>query len=172
MSVLLVGLDDELALVTARRLLAQQDEVRAIVTEEKSATALRETGVHVARGKEVDDPDLIERACQNVRTLVLGSLPPEAIIYVLQGASLAGVGRIIYVAVPRDDGIDTVVSGSPEYVILRIPSGGLFRRETFDAALVAEAIDAADDLDGTIRLDLDLSTETAWAALSLDAPKR
>lgn len=172
MSILLVGLDDELALVTARRLLAQQDEVRAIVTEEKSATALRGTGVHVARGRELDDPDLIERACQNVRTLVLGPMAPDAVTYVLQGTSLAGVGRIVYLPDGDGDGIEAIVSGSAEYVILRIPGRSLFRKGGLDTAVVAEAIDAADDLDGVTRLDLDLTTEAAWAALGLDSPKR
>ena len=48
-------------------------------------------------------------------------------------------------------------------VVVGVPG----RRGTIDPARVAEAIDAADDLAGNPRLELDLGTPDAWRALRL-----
>ena len=170
MSVLFAGLDHSLALITARRLIEQGDEVRVLLTEERFADAYRAVGVFVALGSELGDPDLVERACQNVRTLVLGPISKEVLEHMLMGTAPAGVGRLVYVTERPGSELGVIERASHSYVVLRCPRPGLLGRNRLDPATLAEAIDAADDLDGEPRLDLDLGTDAAWAELKLPTP--
>ena len=179
MSILCIGLDGPLGEAVLARLVAQQDQVRVIENDATRAARWRALGAHVARGAL--DPDLIERAAQNARTLVLfedgPGLPPTAIDALLEGGRAAGVGRVVVVgADPRSiarrlspEGLDYVA----------IATGGrvrrlVARRARPTHALVAAAVDAADDLAGHPELEVDLTRPAGRAALGLDAeePKR
>ena len=173
MSVLLYGVPDEPLDALAERLIAQDDEVRVLVASGTDDVSMRERGIHVATGTYLDDHDLIERACQNVRTMVIGPELPKPrdphVDAVIRGAKAAGVGRLVYF----DGAPDPAVAGPIKdsgigYVILATGRKGLLRRGGVAAADVAEAVDAADDLAGDVHLDLDLGAPEAWDALRLD----
>ena len=89
-----MGLDAELARTLTRRLISQEDEVRVIATPGDDAEALRNLGAHVARGQRLD-ADLVERAAQNVRSIVVGVVEPETMSEILEGARFARVERVI-----------------------------------------------------------------------------
>ncbi|MFP5299297.1 MAG: hypothetical protein ACLGHL_09960 [Actinomycetota bacterium] len=170
MSILLIGVDDDLATVLSRRLIDQDDEVRVLVTEDGGPSAVPDAAVHVASGRYLDDADLIERASQNVRTIVLGSHPsiPKAAADIVSGARSAGVSRIVYCADAPDPGTaETVKASAIEYAIL---ATGKRRRRGLSVDAVAEAIDAADDLADKVALDLDLTRPEQWSALRLSPP--
>jgi phosphatidylserine/phosphatidylglycerophosphate/cardiolipin synthase-like enzyme len=170
-SILLVGLPEGVAEATIERLRAQGDEVRVIEPDPAAQQRWRSAGAYVATGDL--DADLVERAAQGVRTLVLGRWLPAAddpIEELLAGAVRAGVGRVV---VYTDRGeTERWTQAFAESVVLRAPHRrtpfgrgprGLSEKET------AELIDAADDIAGPLRLDLDVTTES-WAPLGLAAP--
>ena len=170
MSVLLVGDGGSLVVSAAERLISQGDEVRAIGTPAVSE-GLATRGVHIARGTELD-ADLVERAAQNVRTIVVFEASPPLLSTVVEGARAARVDRVVLCASSIAEGSRAVLRGADiEYVILELPRKGLFRKGVPDAAL-AEAIDAADDMSGRLRLELDLNEAGAWEALRLEVPSR
>ena len=165
MSILLIGDPGSLGEVLVRRLISQGDEVRAIATEAENDLAGH--GVHIARGPDLD-ADLVERAAQNVRTIV--TFDTAVLEPVIAGARAARVERIVLCAgsIPETD--RAVLRGSGiEYVILQAPRKGLFRKGVSEEAL-AEAIDAADDMSGKLRLELDLNESVAWEILKLEVP--
>lgn len=169
MSVLLVGLDAGLARTLTRRLISQDDEVRVIATPGDEADALRNLGAHVARGQRLD-ADLVERAAQNVRSIVIGDVEPETLFEILEGARLARVERVIVCSDnPQRSSVDLLRETSIQYVVLNYRKPGRFRRRSSHAdGYVALAIDTADDLAGEPRLELDLSSPSAAEALGLD----
>lgn len=175
MSVLLIGLADDLVDVLAARLIRQMDEVRALVTDQMGGAGTGTHAVHIASGPYLDDPDLVERAAQNVRTIVLGDhwepRTVEALQAIADGARAAGVGRLVLVGTRIVDWASHVIEGF-EYVLLRAPRKGVLRRSGLSLDEVAEAIDAADDLAGQVKLDLDLNDDEAWRDLRLAPPKR
>lgn len=174
MSILLVRVPEELGQVLSRRLIDQGDEVRALVTDDGPAPDL--PGVHLATGRYLDDADLIERAAQNVRTIVVGEELPrpraEYVAALVQGARAAGVSRIVYCDTePDEDVVAPLRAAEIEYVVLRGGRTGLLRRGTaVGADDLAEAIDAADDTAGPLRLELDLTQPEAWGELKLESP--
>lgn len=166
MSILLIGDPGSLGAVLVRRLISQGDEVRAIATDAEAAE-LAGHGVHIARGPDLD-ADLVERAAQNVRTIV--TFDAAALEPVVDGARAARVERIVLVAtVVGTEARDRLRTSELEYVVLEPPRKGLFRKGVSDDAL-AEAIDAADDMSGRLRLELDLNEAEAWAMLNLEVP--
>ena len=171
MSVLLTGLDDDLAAAVAQRLIAQADEVRIILADEASKETWRARGVYVAMG-DLADEDFVWRACGGVRTVVAehSVVAGDAGAVFLAGARRAGVDRVVVVGdVPSgDSALDEV---DVDRIILRLPKKGLLRRTSIDVIDVAAAVDAADDLAGSPRLDLDLSVPDSWAQLRLDPPR-
>lgn len=166
MSVLLVGFDRGLGVLLARRLVAQGDEVR-VIEPGTDTTPWTEAGAHVARGSAADD-DLVERAAQNVRTIIAFGDRLEAAPIVAGGAR-AGVGRIVWVtgALP---GPAAVTSAGIDYVIVRTARRRLPRTGISPDDL-AVALDAADDLAGHPRLALDLDDPSGWDALRLRDPR-
>jgi hypothetical protein len=168
-SVLLVGLDAELARTLTRRLISQHDEVRVIATTGDDAEALGNLGAHVARGQTLD-ADLVERAAQNVRSIVIGSIEPEIVSEILEGARFARVERVIVCSHhPLGSSADLLREASIQYVVLNYRKPGRFRRRSTQTNdYVALAIDTADDLAGEPRLELDLSSPSAAEALGLD----
>jgi hypothetical protein len=170
MSILLIRANGRIGETLARRLIAQGDEVRVIEPAEELVEAWQELGVKVAPGRD-DDTDLIERAAQNVRTTVVvddeAGPARQVIAHVLAGIGAARVGRLILCARKPDERLlDAVRTSGLDYVVLTIGSG-LLSRTRVPVEDVAEAIDAADDLAGSPRLELDLTKAESWAALGL-----
>lgn len=172
MSILLVGLPDPLVEVLATRLLSANDEVRILVTTDDS-DHYRQAGLHVAKGQSLDDDDLVERAAQNVRTIVVGELPREHLVAVLKGARAAGVGRIIAVLPTPSDIYRELLDGSRlEFTILVVGRTLIGRKPKLSDESIAAAIDAADDLAEGLRTQLVLGEQVAWEVLRLPTPER
>jgi len=171
-SILLIRANGRIGETLARRLVAQGDEVRVIEPAQELVEAWQELGVKVAPGRD-DDTDLMERAALNVRTVVViedeaGPLR-EVIEHVLTGIGAAGVGRLIVCARNPDEMVMKAVRSSGlDYVALSV-GGGLLSRRRVSIEDVAAAIDAADDLAGSPRLELDLTETASWAALGVDS---
>ena len=173
MAVLLIGLDEELGTALIRRLRAQDDEVRVIEESPSAAARWKSLGAHVASGPEWD-ADLIERAAQNVRTIVVGPAhrrtPSTLMEAVIAGGEHATPGmRVVVFGSNIDDGVVAALRASVlDYVILLTPLKGLLtRRSKVSPDALAQAIDAADDLAGSPRLELDLGDVSAWEALKV-----
>lgn len=170
MSVLLIGPGGTLGDLVAERMISQGDEVRAIATD-PTLEELASRGVRIARGRELD-ADLVERAAQNVRTIVLFDITRSVVEDVVEGARAARVDRLVLCSVTVPEPVREVLRGCGlEYVILQRPRKGRFRKGVPDEAL-AEAVDAADDMAGSLRLELDLNEADAWTALKLEVPSR
>jgi hypothetical protein len=172
-SILLIRLPDDLAEATARRLLNQGDEVRVLVTRDETPAAYGDLDVHIATGEYLDDADLIERAAQNVRTIVVGGELPEPrsghAKALTEGARLARVGRIVYCdSEPDAELVEQLRASGLEFVVLAMGKKGFVRRTAAVAATdAAEAIDAADDIADEMHVELDLTQPQAWRALLL-----
>ena len=158
MSVLIAGLDAAVAAAVTRRLLEQGDQVRAVVGAGEDVT--RYEGAHVATG-DVGDDDLVERAGQGARTIVLGEVGAAARAAALAGAARAGVERAVLIGEPGE------VPAGMSWIALAVPRR-MFRRGAVAPEELAEAIDAADDLAGEPRLVADLGTDQGWRALRLE----
>ena len=175
MSVLLIGLGETLTEVVAARLLEQGDEVRLVLAEETERERWRARGVHVAVG-DMADEDFAWRACMNVRTVVAGDHHPlhPPLREVLAGVlRKAGVGRVVAVGAGEPDELVGSLRAEPEleHVILRFRRRGLLgAKDAVAPADLAVAVDAADDLAGSPRLDLDLTRDADWKELRLDPP--
>ena len=170
MSVLLIGSAGELPATVAARMVAQGDEVRAIATD-PALEGLSTHGVRIARAPDLD-ADLVERAAQNVRTIVLFELDETTLEAVLEGAQAARVERLVVCSRSVPETVRELLRGCGiEYVVLEVPRKGRFRKGVPDEA-VAEAVDAADDMAGELRLELDLNESDAWQTLKLEAPSR
>ena len=172
MSILLIRAGGPIGETLARRLTAEGDEVRVVAPAEEPAEAWRRLGVKVAPGRD-DDADLIERAAQGVRTAVViddeSGPAGDVIAEVVAGIAAAGVERVILCGRKPDQKlVDAVRTSGLDYVVLTV-GGGLLSRRRMPVEDVAEAIDAADDLAGSPRLELDLTRTEAWAALGLSS---
>lgn len=160
--------DDEVERVVATRLLAQGDEVRVLMPDPGPRADWAGLGVHVAVGDPSDD-DLIERAGQNARTIVLfgghaGHLP--TVEAALRAAAAAEIERVILCAPEvRAEVRAAVAACGLGYVILSY-GRRLARRARAPAEVVAAGVDAADDLAGEPRLEVDLRDPAARARLS------
>jgi len=178
MSILLINPPEEIGTALVTRLLDQDDDVRVVADDLNAAQRWKGLGAHVARG-EAQDPDLIERAAQNVRTIVVLEEPStEVAAAVAGGGQLASpdMRLVLWLKQPRPPAEEIVRESGLDYVFLRgTPAAGRMvsssRKRAAVEALV-EAIDAADDLSGNPRLDLDLATRTAWSDLGLEPPQR
>jgi hypothetical protein len=170
---LLVGLPEELATATIYRLIAQGDEVRYLAANARAGEFARKLGAFVAVGSP-SDFDLTERATQNVRTVVFGEAASgaEEVEGLLFGGKNAGVGRWIYVAPVVDPAITGALRDSgKEFVTFATGRKTLLRGRAPSVEKVAEAIDAADDLAGEPKLELDLRDTESWVALKLEGPE-
>lgn len=164
MSVLLIGLEPEVTAALIDRLVAEDDEVRVVEPDERNAQQWRDAGAHVALGSP--DEDLVERAAQGARTVIVGDDVTGG-RQVLHGAARARVERIVVFGHNIDpDELE------PNFVILRPPRRRLLRGPELSAGDAARAIDAAEDLAGEPQLVLDLGTGAGWRALDLGPPAR
>jgi NAD(P)H-binding len=172
MSVVLLGPPRGTGDAVIQRLRSQGDEVRVIEAEPEQADRWRSLGAHVAYGS-VDDADLIERAAQNARTIVLFEIDDrmaDLLNAVITGASQTSVDRVILVTVgPAIACVELLRSSGLDYIVLHTPRRrAMFRRGEPAAEAVAEAVDAADDLAGHPRLELEVSHPAAARALGLN----
>ena len=166
MSVLIVGLDDDVAEALVRRLVDEGDEARVVVADRSDAPRWRALGAYVAFGDALDD-DLVERASYGARTIALGD--GAALAPALAGAQRAGADRVVLCRADVDDGDRRALEGSGmDFVVLLVPRRRrLVRRGRVAPVDVARAIDAADDLAGSPRVELDLGDDAAWERLGL-----
>jgi hypothetical protein len=169
MSVLVIGGRDATADAVVRRLVGEGDEVRVIEDDAGRGDELRALGAFVARG-DAGDFDLVERAAQNVRTVVvLGAgweLEP-----ILRGARAAAVDRIVWCGTRGAVDPGVLEAGGFDYVLMHVPPPARWRRAPrIPEDALADAISAADDLAGNPRLVLDLASADAWSALGLAPP--
>ena len=164
MSILLIGLDEMRGPAIVERLVSEGDIVGVIEEDPRRGDLWRGLGAHVAIGTGVD-PDLVERAAQHARSIVVFASAPDhagLLEAVLEGARLAPgePARILYVTdeLGRDE--RRVLEGSAfDYVVLRTGrrGGRLRRTPEVDPTALAEAISAADDLAGEPRLVVDIT---------------
>jgi len=167
MSVLLVAPPGRLGRAVVDRLRQQGDEVRVVDPEPTSAW--RDLGAFVAHGPP-DDADLIERAGQSARSIVLFDPSDEVAAACVEAARLARVERVIVCATDTDRVPATALEvGGAGYVVLIVGGRRWGRRKITDEA-IAGAVDAADDLSGDVRLELDLVKPESWVALGLPVP--
>ena len=159
MAVLLITGGTDLDEQVVDRLLGQGDEVRVLEPTSARAEQWRERGAFLARG-EPDDPDLFERAAQNVRTVVVmgDQVRLGVVANVLEAGRNAGVDRLVCCAPSVNEEVRAAVRAAPlDHVLLETGRGGYLRRKPLAPARIAEAIDAADDLAGEPRLEIDLT---------------
>jgi hypothetical protein len=160
-SILLVAPPMELGRILIERLVAQDDAVRIIEPRAERAPEWRALGAHVAAGEL--DADLVERAAQNVRTVVV--FETDQLPVVVEGAENAGVTRIVVCTYrARDPILGRLNESKLDFIVL---ATGRSRRRHL--GLVAEAIDAADDLPGSPRLILEVRSADARSLLRLTA---
>lgn len=170
MAILVIAGGTDLDEHVVARLLMQGDEVRVLEpTSGRRDEMWRLRGAFLARG-DADDPDLVERAAQNVRTIVIlgEQVRPDVVATVLEAGLNAGVDRVVCCAPVLADEIRVAVrSGRLDYVLIDAGRSGLLRRKPAPPELVAEAIDAADDLAGKPRLEVDLTDDEQVKQLRL-----
>lgn len=170
MSVLLIGPSGSMGEAVFERLKQHGDDVRVIEDSDDSAKLWKARGGFVALAREWD-ADLIERASYEARTIVVFPRPDrgeaELLEEVIQGAKTASLERIVVIR--EDSGVPEALRASEiDHVVLRTGKASLFRRsKPVDDAVVAAAVDAADDLGGHPRLEVDLTREEGRALLGL-----
>jgi CheY-like chemotaxis protein len=171
-SVLVVEPDDTNGSAVVRLLISEGDDVGVIVADPGAREKWKAMGAHVAVGL-ADDPDLIERAAQHARSIVLFDAPQDVVDAVIEGARMASSSpaRILYCATAERHVRSGLEESKLEFVIIAIPweSVGLRRRkrQTVEPRAVAEAVSAADDLAEERRLVLDLNTVEARDLLGI-----
>jgi uncharacterized protein YbjT (DUF2867 family) len=171
MSVLLVGITGSSGDAIVKRLISQGDEVRVVEDDARASERWRSLGAHVAR-PDHDMADLIERAAQNVRTVVMGDEVggDDDARAIIAGAAAAGVDRIVLFGARASLGaLEAVRAGALQHVVLSTGRRRLLGGSIDDESL-AVAVDAADDLAGEPRMELDLSDPEAWPELGLTNP--
>ena len=176
MSVVLIGADEVWGPAIVERL-RDEDDIVGVIEEEPGRRDLwRDLGAHVALGSGTD-PDLVERAVQHARSIVVFERPAgrgELLDGVFQGARLAPgeTARILYVTSDEDAAVREALDASAfDYVVLRLPRRSRWRRApVLTPADLADAVNAADDLAGNPRLDVDVSSAEGRQALGLDPP--
>jgi hypothetical protein len=165
---------DEFCEIVAMRLVDQGDDVRVVEEEQGLLDGWRKLGAMPALG-DPKDPDLVERAAQGVRSIVLISYAAsdvEIVAPVIEGGKAAGVDRMIVCTDFLNPDVKGLIraSGLDHVLLKRNRRLGPLSYKGVKDAFAAAAIDAADDIDGNPRLELDLTREESWAALGLEPP--
>jgi TrkA-N domain len=152
------------------RLVAQGDEVRVVEPDPQQVEPWRNLGARVAQGG-AGDADLVERAGQNCRTVVLFDLGDDSVPVleaVLEGIADTTIDRVVLVAVREEpECLGLLKASELDYVFLRVKQRPLLSRFRPSAPSIAEAVDAADDLAGNPHLELELGDPVTAAALHL-----
>lgn len=152
------------------RLVAAGDQVRVLLRaagDTGVVEGLKEDGVHVAFG-DASNGDLLERAAQGCRSIVLFDPSPDLLDKALEAARFASVERLIVCARSARRGS---MDAAQSFVWLAARPKGTLRPGVAWTDYAA-AIDAADDLAGDVKLDLDLEDEGSWEKLGLTRPGR
>lgn len=186
MSILLIGAGSALGETLVRRLVGEGDEVRVLILDTEDVEEggrLADLGAYIATGPELD-ADLVERAATNCRTIVViersGDDTVEIVRTAITGGRSAlgtpdeGMRLILCGAPPDEDAVQALRESGIGYVTLRtgrklagfLPIASA--RLTDDQ--VAIAVDAADDIAGEVKLELDLTEEADWKKLKLEPP--
>lgn len=178
MSVLVIGEAPETETVI-RFLIAEGDQVGVIESDRKQLERWVSIGAHAALG-DAEDPDLVERCAQQARTIVIFETPAsggpnitDVLRAVLQaGQMLPAAPRVVVVSAEPSLTLQAQLnSAALDYILLRVGlSRGFLRRgsKAVPGEWLAAAVNAADDLAGEPRLDLDLATREGWEALRLE----
>lgn len=171
MSILIAEPDADLGPELVRTLISEGDEVRVLIRHASDAERWRNLGAFVAIGDPMD-ADLVARACQNVRTLVIVASGRRRSTSLLQAlvtaAAAAGTGRIVVcTSDPQTEIVDVLESSGLEYVVLDAGRRGFLPRRGPDMPALAAAVSAADDLAGEPRMVVDLTTDEGWATVGL-----
>ena len=151
----------------ARRLLDQGDEVRVVVAEADEKPAWVALGTHVAVGDPTDD-DLIERAGQSARTLVLFDAHANdraVVAAATKAAAAAAIDRLVLCAPDLSAEILELVAGAQASYVALSYGRRLSLKGRVSVEVIAEAVDAADDMSGEPRLTLDLRQSDALGLL-------
>lgn len=172
-AVMLIRANGAIGEALVKRLVAQGDQVRVIELFPEVVEAWQEEGAYVVRG-DPGDPTLVAEAAHGARTIVV--LDDEAgdvqdiIDSVLEGAAQAQVSRIVLFGWnPAPAAIDAITSSGRDHIVL-IAGRKKLLGKNLSTQVIAEAIDAADDLAGEPRLVLDLRERPSWAALRVAMP--
>lgn len=168
MSVLLIGWEGDEATAAIRRLRSQGDRVQVVEPDRFAAQMWRDLGAFVAAGDSTD-PDLVERAAYETRTLALFDRGrPGVAAAIIEGVRIAGAVRLVlFTGDPKGEVATAFSSSGMSYVIVALPKKTLLGRARIEPGRLAEVLDAADDLDGEPGLAVDLSTDAGWQALGL-----
>lgn len=159
MSLLLVEPPVAVGEATVRHLVGEGDEVRVLVRDKDQSATWKAVGAYVAAGDPSDD-DLVERACQNVRTIVVFDMPA---IPLVAGARAAGVGRVISVTGRPIDPVPDL-----EHVALVVGRRRWWPGSGYSPEDVALAISAADDVATVPPGPVLLAEPRGWRALKLE----
>lgn len=164
MSVLLVAPPAQLAGPIIERLIAQGDEVR-VVAADANASEWKGLGAHVAGGDP--DADLLSRAGQSSRTIALFDPSSELAADAIEAAVAARIERVVAVLTRRNPELNASLSETGlTYVLLLAGRKGLRRAPAPEE--IAAAVDAADDLAGDVKLEVDLTEPEGWKALGIE----
>ncbi len=168
MSVLLIGWEGDEGAAAIRRLRSQGDQVQVVEPDRFAAQMWRDLGAFVAAG-DPTDPDLVERAAYETRTLALFDRGrPGVATAIIEGVRIAGAVRLVlFTGDPNGEAATAFSSSGMSHVIVVLPKRSLLGRARIEPARVAEVLDAADDLAGEPGLSVDLSTDEGWEALGL-----
>jgi hypothetical protein len=172
-SILIVEPDENLGPALVARLVSEGDEVRVLIRDRSGASRWQALGAFVAIGDPLD-ADLVERACQNVRTLVVvfpGRKRSASMLHeLLAAADAAGTGRVVVcTSDPPAEIVSVLEAASLDYVILDAGRRGFLPRRGPDMTALAAAVSAADDLVDRPRMVVDLTRPEGWAALKMEA---
>lgn len=169
MSVLLIGWEGDEATAAIRRLRSQGDQVQVVEPDLFAAQTWRDHGAFVAAG-DPTDPDLVERAAYETRTLALFDRGrPGVAAAIIEGVRIAGAVRLVlFTGDPNGEAAIAFSSSGVSHVIVALPKKSLLGRVRIEPARLAEVLDAADDLAGEPGLVVDLSTNEGWRALGLE----
>lgn len=172
MSVLIIAADPDIDRLLVRRLVEQGDVVGILVEDDGTIDHLDPEGAHVARGSRTDE-DLIERAAMHARTIVVYEEAAAPVHREIVAAVIAAARRIDDVRVvmwgPKHsaEAIDALSASGVSYVVIRTGKLRSHLRRTMSPEVVVEAIDAADDLAGDVRLEVDLTRPEGRARLKV-----
>ncbi len=169
MAVLLIKPPHDVGPLLVGRLVGQSDQVR-VIDEADEGEPWRRMGAHLALG-DPSDLGLVATAALGCRTIV--AFTQAHLIQAAAAAQAAGVERVVAVlesAPPAHEraawGVDHVILMSPA-----VKRRWGVKGRGFSPEVLAEAIDAADDIAGHPRLTLDLKEPASWGWLNLNPPE-
>lgn len=168
-----MGAGIDLATALLKTLVRPDDQVRIVEEDPVLAERWRSAGAHVAPGLD-DDPDLVSRAAEGARTVVLcDESCSQEVLESLAEEAVKDRRIVVWAELGRLDPAP-LRAGSAQHIWLsgshRRRDWG--RRKALSYEEIARVIDAADDLEGAPRWELDLTDPASWERLGLTRPRR